>query len=129
MADRGNQQAQDASKSANAFSSGLQGQAGALYSSAAPQLAGMATHPQGMSPEDLAASRTAAAQSAGGSRGAAVGQGSLLSARTNNAGGADAAIADAARSAGQEQGDAALKTQLENTSLKQHQQDEGLKGE
>jgi hypothetical protein len=99
-----------------------------LFSSLSPTLQAEAAHPAGMSSADLAAADTAAQQSAGGSQGAAVGSGALRAARTRNAGGADAALGSSARSASQTLGSEAVGTRLKNASLKQQQQQEGLKG-
>src|SRR5258708_9691735 len=59
----------------------------------------MATNPKGYTPIQKANALTASSQSAGGGVASAVGQGGLLAARTGNAGGATAALDDAARSA------------------------------
>ena len=88
----------------------------------------MATHPAGINPTDLAAMKTSAMQTVGGANAGAVGQGSLLSARTGNAGTADAAIAKSGESAGQTLSKANLGTDLANQNLKQEQQNTGIKG-
>lgn len=103
-------------------------QAGDVYGTLDPALTAEATHPGGFSPTDKAAMRTAGQQSAGGSEAAATGQGGLLAARTRNAGGADAAVADAARSAGQGLNKAAVSTEVQNAQLKQQQQQGGQRG-
>lgn len=125
---RGSQQATTAATSAQNLSNGLQTNANALYGALAPELESEAAHPAGYAPSDLAAMNTAAQQSAGGSQAGAVGQGSLLASRTRNAGTADAAIAQSARTAGENLSKAALGTQLKNADLKQHQQQAGLSG-
>jgi hypothetical protein len=99
----------------------LGGNAQGLYSTLAPSLTSEALAPPGMSEKDLAAINTAGQQSEGGSMAGAVGQGGLLAARTRNAGGADAAIADAARGGGERTSEGALKTQIMNAQLKQQQ--------
>jgi hypothetical protein len=71
---------------------------------------------------------TSAEQSAGGSNAGAVGQGSLLAARTKNAGTADAAIAKSAEKGAQTLGGENLDIQNENTAVKQKQQQAGLGG-
>lgn len=123
---RGNDTAQDASKqglsNATTFGSNAQG----LYSVLAPALMGDIAHPPGISPDTLAKMNTAAQQSAGGSQAAAVGQGRLLAGRTRNPGSADAAIASAARSTGESLSDAALKTELANEQVKEHQRSQAL---
>lgn len=99
------------------------------YGSLAPTLQAEATHPTGYDPATLAKMNTAAQQTAGGTQAGAVGQGALLAARTKNAGTADAAIAQSARTAGQDLSNAGLKTQMADASLKNQQQQAGLTGE
>ena len=123
-----NQTATTAATNAGNLSSGLEGNASSIYSTLAPQLQAEAAHPSGMSPTDLAAIDTATKQTAGGTQAGATGQGALLAARTRNAGGADAAIANAARSGGEQQSQATLDTQMANEKLKEHQQQAGLTG-
>ena len=125
---RGSTQATGAATSAQNLSNSLEGNASSLYGSLAPELSAEAAHPAGYAPGDLAKMNTAAQQSAGGGQAGAVGQGSLLASRTRNAGSADAAIADSARSSGQQLSKAALGTQTKNADLKQHQQQAGLSG-
>lgn len=125
---RGSNQATGAATSAQNLSNSLQGNAASLYGTLAPELQAEAAHPAGYSPSDLAKMNTAAQQSAGGGQAGAMGQGSLFASRTRNAGSADAAIADSARSAGQNLSKAALATQIKNADLKQHQQQAGLSG-
>lgn len=102
--------------------------AAGLYGTVAPALATEATAPQGINPADLAKMNTGAQQSAGGSMAGAVGQGSLLSARTRNAGSADAAIAKSAEGAQQNLGNEAVGIQNQNTQTKLKQQQQGLSG-
>jgi hypothetical protein len=102
--------------------------AAGLYGTVAPALTQEAIAPQGINPADLAKMNTAAQQSAGGSNAGAVGQGSLLSARTRNAGSGAAAIAKSAEGAQQQLGNEAVGIQNENTKVKQQQQQAGLNG-
>lgn len=102
--------------------------AGNLYGSLAPQLQAEVSNPQGYGAPALAKMNTAGQQSAGGTQAGAVGQGALLAARTRNAGTADAAIGQSARTAGQQASDAALKTQVGNAQLQQQQRQAGLSG-
>lgn len=125
---RGDQNAQTAEKSANNLSGSYGGNAGALYSTLAPQLMTEAAHPAGYAPSDMSAMNTAAQQTAGGSQAAAVGQGGLLAARTRNAGAPAAAIDSAARSASQGLSKASVGIQGKNADLKQKQQQAGLSG-
>ena len=123
---RGNAAAQTAANSAISISGQSNTNAESLYGTLAPQLEAEAAHPAGFAPTDLAAMNTAAQQSAGGSEGAAVGQGALRAARTRNAGAADAAIAQSGRQAGQELSKGALGTQIANSNLKNTQQQHAL---
>lgn len=125
---RGSTQATGAATSAQNLSTGLESNANALYGALAPELESEAAHPAGFAPSDLAAMRTAAEQSAGGSTAGAVGQGALLASRTRNAGAADAAIGESARSAGESLSKRAVETEAQNAELKAHQQQEGLSG-
>lgn len=109
--------------------SGAATNANALYSTLAPQLQTEAANPQGFGPTVKAEMNTAGQQSAGGGEAAAVGQGALNAGRTRNAGSADAAIADAARTGGQHAVNASLETELADAETKQHQQQAGLAGE
>jgi hypothetical protein len=119
---RGSSTAQTASTDALNNSQSYAGNASNIFGDIAPTLEAQAAHPEGMAPTDQAAANTGAEQSAGGTQSAAVGQGALLSARTRNAGGADAAIDSSARRAGQQLSTAGLQTILKNASLKQQQQ-------
>lgn len=102
--------------------------ASSLYGTLDPTLTTMATAPQGINPADLAKMKTGAMQTAGGANAGAVGQGSLLSARTKNAGTADAAIAKSGESAGQTLSNTNLGIDSANQELKNTQQQAGLKG-
>jgi hypothetical protein len=125
---RGNNQAQGTAGQANANANMFTGNATNLYAGLEPQLSAEATNPAGYSAPDLAAMQTGAQQSAGGTQAAAVGQGGLLAARTRNAGGPAAAIADASRGAGEQLSKNALGITVGNARLKQQQQQEGLSG-
>jgi hypothetical protein len=102
--------------------------ANSLYGTLDPTLTTMATNPQGINPADMAKIQTSNMQTAGGANAGAVGQGSLLAARTKNAGTADAAIAKSGENASQTLSRANLGTQIENQGLKQQQQKEGVQG-
>ena len=102
--------------------------AASLYGTLSPELSTMAVNPQGINPADMAKIQTSNMQGAGGSNAAAVGQGSLLAARTKNAGTADAAIAKSNESAGQQLSKDNLSAQTENQQLKNQQQQAGVKG-
>lgn len=123
MATRGNQTANDAAQTATGINTTLENRASGLYAPLAPQLINQSVNPQGYAPTDLAAMNTAAQQGAGGGAASAVGQGQLKAARTHNAGGSDAAIADAARTSGENASEAALKVATGNAQAKMHQQE------
>ena len=125
---RGSSQATQAATTGQDLANTYSGNAQSLFGTLEPILASEAAHPAGMSPLDMAATDTAAQQSAGGSQSAAVGQGALKAARTRNAGGADAAIGASARSAGQGLSQAAVGTRLKNAAMKQQQQQAGISG-
>lgn len=126
---RGSSQASGAATSAQNLSNSLQGQSTGLYNTLAPELQSEAAAPSGFSPADMARMKTDAQQTAGGTQAAAVGQGALLAARTRNAGGPDAAIAQASRGAGRQLSEANLGTDVANARLKEQQRQAGLSGE
>lgn len=125
---RGSDQATAAATSAQNLSNNYAGNASQLFSTLSPMLESEAAHPSGMAPTDLAAADTAAQETAGGTQAAAVGQGALRAARTRNAGGSDAAVGSAARSAGQELSRASVGTRLKNAALKNEQSQFATKG-
>lgn len=117
------------SGTAQGENSTLMGNAGNLYGSLAPTLQAQAAAPSGYTPTQKAAMDTAGQQSAGGTQAAAVGQGALLASRTKNAGTADAAIAQSARTAGQTASNTAVGTEVKNANLEQQQRESALQGE
>lgn len=123
MATRGNQTADNAATTATGLNTTLENRASGLYAPLAPQLINQSINPQGFSPTDEAKMTTAAQEGAGGGAASAVGQGGLKAARTHNAGGSDAAIADAARTSGENASEAALKVAGANAQAKMHQQE------
>lgn len=122
MAGRGNEEAQQASKSGLGYSRTLQGQQGSLYGTLAPAYSRDIANPVGLTPTEKANMNTAAMESEGGANAGAVGQGALQTARTRNAGGADAAIQESAREAGRGVTRAGLGTELADTELKQRKE-------
>lgn len=88
----------------------------------------MATGTMGLTPDQKASALTASSQSAGGGMASAVGQGGLLAARTGNAGGATAAIDDAARSAEVANSKNALDVQNQSNTIARQNQAQGLAG-
>lgn len=125
---RGDQQAQGAAGQSNSNANAFFANANGLYSHLAPQLESQAANPQGISPSDQSLMRTEAEQTAGGTQAGAVGQGGLLAARTRNAGAPAKAIADAARSSGQQLNEAGLGIGLANQRLKEQQRSQAQSG-
>lgn len=125
---RGSQPATTAATSAQNFSNGLQNNSSQLFSTLAPELEAASAHPTGYSPVDLAGMTTAAEQSAGGSTAGATGQGALLASRTKNAGTADAAIGQSARSAAQGLSKASTGIAQANANQKNQNQRAALSG-
>jgi hypothetical protein len=116
------------SGTAGNMSNSLYGSASGISNALTPQLEAEAAHPAGYTPSQMAAQNTAAQQSAGGSMAGAVGQGSLLAARTRNQGAAQNAIAQSGRQASQNLSNEAVGTQVNNANLQQKQQQAGLSG-
>lgn len=114
---------------AGSASSNLLSNAGNIYGSLAPTLAAQVAAPGGYTPAQKAAMTTAGEQSAGGTQAGSVGQGALLASRTKNAGTADAAIAQSARTAGQQNSNTAVGTEVKNANLQQQQRQNALNGE
>jgi hypothetical protein len=125
---RGSNQAQTAANTANGLAGTLSSTVAPLYGQLQPELSTEAAAPAGINPSDMAKMNTSAKQAAGGSTAGAVGRGALLASRTRNAGAGAAAIADAARSGGQQESQEDLGIQLANQKLKQSQQQSGLNG-
>lgn len=128
MGQRGSDQATEAATTSQNLANQYSGAASTIGSNLVPTLTAQAANPQGMSPLDIARTDTASMQSAGGSQGAAVGSGLLRAARTRNAGGADAAIADSTRTAGEKLSSDVLNTRLKNASLKSGERNSALTG-
>jgi hypothetical protein len=116
------------SGTAQGLSNQLTGNAASVYGSLEPQLQAEAAAPSGYTPSQIASQNTAAQQSAGGTQAGAVGAGGLYSARTRNAGGAQAAIGSASRAAGANLSKAAVGTQVNNANLQQSQRQSALGG-
>ena len=125
---RGSNQATAAATSAQNLSNTGAGNASQLYGALAPELMTEMAHPSGIDPASMAKIRTSNMQAAGGTQAAATGEGALLAGRTRNAGSADAAIAEGARSAGQQLSNANLKTDLADEQLKEAQRKSATSG-
>lgn len=128
MATRGNDQAQQASKSANAISNTNAGEASGIFGTLNPFLTAEMVHPPGFDPATLAGMNTGAQQSAGGAAAGAVGQGALRAARTRNRGGSDAATGASVRSAGETLSKGLLGVQSANARLKEQQREGATEG-
>lgn len=99
-----------------------------LYGQLQPMFTAEATNPQGYAPKDLSAMNTASQQSIGGATAGAVGEGDLTAARTRNAGGYQAANAEAVRSGQRQLSENALGVQESNAKLKELQKQSGISG-
>jgi hypothetical protein len=106
----------------------LYGGSQALYGALTPQLLSQSANPQGFGQKGLADITTANEQSAGGTAGAAVGQGALEDSRTRNAGGSGMALSKAARESGKNLSNATLQTNIANEGLKEQQRSTAQKG-
>lgn len=104
------------------------GQANNAFDVANPIYTQEATRPQGYLPQEIANMKTASDQTLGGANAAAAGEGALASARTNNAGGYQAAIDDAARDAAVKQSENNLSILNRSADLQRQQQQQGLEG-
>lgn len=105
-----------------------QGTAAGALNTVNPIYSQMASGTDGLNPTQMSNALTASSQSAGGGMSSAVGQGGLLAARTGNAGGATAAIDDAARTAGVTNSANALGVQNQSDAIARSNQAEGLSG-
>lgn len=103
-------------------------QAQASYNTVNPIYTSMATTPTGFTPTQKANQLTASADSLGGSVSAATGAGGLYAARTGNAGGATAAMDDAARNAEVVQSGNAVDIENKDAALATQNQRIGLAG-
>jgi hypothetical protein len=115
-------------KNALANSGTAAGQATNAYNTVNPIYSKLATGTVGYSPTQKANELTASSQSLGGGLAADVGAGGLLAARTGNAGGATAALDDAARNAASTQSSQALDVQNRSNDLATENQRVGLSG-
>ena len=116
------------SASALNLSNQLDANAANIYGALEPTLQAEAAHPSGYTPTQKSAMNTAAQQSAGGSQAATVGEGGLYSARTKNAGAAQAAIGAGSRGAGANLSHEALGTEMADANLANKKQQSGISG-
>jgi hypothetical protein len=93
-----------------------------------PIYAQLAQGNTGLTDQQKTDALTASGQSLGGGLASAVGQGGLMAARTGNAGGATAALDDAARQAAVQQSQNALAVQNQDAALKEQNRQIGLAG-
>jgi len=104
------------------------GQANGAFNTANPIYTQEAQRPQGYLPQEMADRITASNQTLGGANAAVAGESALASARTNNAGGYQAAIDDAARNASVTQSENNLGILNQSSALQRQQQQQGLEG-
>ncbi len=109
------------SKQYGATSDTLSGQLTPIYTQ-------QATNPQGMTPQEMNDARTATMESTGGGVAAVTGEGNLEAARSGNAGGYQAALADASRRGIATNASKALQLENLNTALKESQRESGVGG-
>jgi hypothetical protein len=122
-------QAKQSFKQAQGLTNQYAGNAQGTYGALSPELHQEAINPMGLTPLEKSDMITGSEQALGGSQAGAVGAGNLEAARTRNVGGADAAIAEAARAAGRQQSANALTVAGADANLKEQQRQAGLKGE
>ncbi len=103
-------------------------QAMSAYNTVNPIYSKLATGSVGLTPQQKSNMLTASADSLGGGVSSATGQGGLYAARTGNAGGATAAIDDAARQAGVQQSENALNVENTDAEVARQNQKLGLAG-
>jgi len=125
---RGSPAATEAATTANKQAGTNYGNANALFGPLSASLQTDAIHPSGINPADLARMDTAALETGGGSNAAAVGQGALRSARTRNAGGADAAMGASIRSGGETASRGILANRMKNAEVMAGQREHGQTG-
>lgn len=97
-----------------------------IYGALSPQLLGDINNPTGYNPQELAAMRTASTQGIGGATAGSVGQGNLEAARTRNAGGYQAANAEAARSGQRQISQNEVGIESQNAQLAQQKRSQAL---
>lgn len=117
------------SQTANTLSSGYNANATDTLGVLSPALTQEVQNPQGFAPEDLTAMNTASQQSLGGSQAGAAGAGNLRAARTRNAGGGDAAIAESARQGMRQNSQNAVTIQANNALQREKNRQAGISGE
>jgi hypothetical protein len=114
--------AKNLSTSATGTAGNLGTQASQIGSTIIPGLETEATHPTGYTPEQLNSQRVASQQGLGGAASGITGQANLEAARTRNAGGFAAALAEAARSKGRQSSQNEVELQARNADLAQKKQ-------
>jgi len=115
-------------KDALGISGTASGQAGTAYGTLNPIYTQEATSPTGYTPQEKTNLLTSGQQSTGGSIAGAVGQGDLVAARTNNAGGYAPALDQAAREGMAQNSTNALSVENADAALKEKQRQEGIAG-
>ena len=125
---RGNNQAIGGATAGLNNANALAGAGAGLYSTLAPSLTAEAAAPSGYSPSDMSALRTTATQAAGGSQGAAQGEGALMAARTRNNAAFAPAISEATRTTGRNLTNTLTGVQAQDAGLKEKQRESALGG-
>lgn len=121
-------QATNAANTATNTSANLGGEASGIGANLTPFLTQEMLHPQGIGQTGLGAEEAAAQGGAGGAEAGFVGNAAQRAATSRNAGGYQAALADAARSREQAAAGASEGITADNEKLKQQQSQEGAEG-
>lgn len=129
LADRALQkQGTNAATGASSTAGSYGTQAGTIAGTLVPQLTRMATNPAGLNPTDLNQLSVANQQAAGGAAASNANQAQLRATRSNNVGSLSSVLDSNARNKMATLADAANKTQVYNSNLKNEQQQSALKG-
>ena len=121
-------QASAATNTAGSTASTLGGEAQGIGANVTPFLTQEMLHPQGLGQAGIGAEESAALGGAGGANSGLVGQGMQRAAVSRNAGGYQAALADASRQRDKAAAGASEGIEAQNENLKQQQQQEGATG-
>ncbi len=120
--------ANNATQTAANTGAGLGAEAQGIGSNITPFLTEEMLHPQGYSQQDIAAQQAAGEAGAGGANAGIVGMANKEAATSRNAGGFQAALADAARQRSKAAAGTSEDIAARNADLKQTQSQEGAKG-
>ncbi|MDE2099619.1 MAG: hypothetical protein KGL39_20370 [Patescibacteria group bacterium] len=125
---RGSTQATTAGTTAQNQANTSYSNANALFGPLSSMLTAEAAHPSGTDPTTMAQMDTAAMQTAGGAAAGANASGQLRAARTRNAGGADVAIAQGARTASETASKGILGNRIKSAEMQNQQRESALSG-